>query len=532
LLPRAALASTGYAAPLTGGASAPTLARGPVNFTGRIREAVRVNGSLPAPMLRGREGDTVTIRVHTRLDEETSIHWHGILLPASMDGVPGLSFRGIAPGETFEYRFRVRQSGTYWYHSHSGFQEQLGLYGPLIIDPRGPEPFSYDREHVVMLSDWTDRDPFALYKLLKKQSHYFNYNRRTLGDFVDDARKEGLKHAIRDRLEWARMRMAPSDLADISAHTVHGYTFLMNGTTPAGNWTGLFRPGEKVRLRFINGSAMTYFDVRIPGLPMTVVAADGQNVHPVTVDEVRLGVAETLGVIVEPRGADAFTIFAQAMDRSGYARGTLAVRDGLAAPVPEVDDVVYLSMADIGHGGGHGDDEHAHGGSAEDHAAGDHAAHGAAATATAARIGVTHPRSERRNPRVDMQAAQPRSRLEDPGIGLRGNGRRVLTYADLKTLGGDPDGREPGRTIELHLTGHMGRYTWSFDGVPFSRSEPVPFRYGERLRIVLVNDTMMEHPIHLHGMWSDVEDDDGEFHLRKHTVSIPPGTRRTYRVTA
>src|SRR5690606_33270151 len=285
LLPRPAFARTRYAEPLTGSEVDLTIERHPVNFTGRIRDAVLVNGSLPAPILRWREGDAVTVRVHNGLDEATSIHWHGILLPANMDGVPGLSFRGIAPGETFEYRFRVRQSGTYWYHSHSGFQEQLGLYGPLIIDPRGPEPFSYDREHVVMLSDWTDRDPFALYKLLKKQSHYFNYNRRTLGDFVDDARKEGLKHAIRDRLEWARMRMAPSDLADISAHTVHGYTFLMNGTTPAGNWTGLFRPGEKVRLRFINGSAMTYFDVRIPGLPMTVVAADGQNVHPVTVDE-------------------------------------------------------------------------------------------------------------------------------------------------------------------------------------------------------------------------------------------------------
>ncbi|MFO7285427.1 MAG: copper resistance system multicopper oxidase [Gammaproteobacteria bacterium] len=528
LLPRPAFASTGYAEPLTGSEIDLTIARHPVNFTGRIREAVLVNGSLPAPMLRWREGDTVTIRVHNRLDEETSIHWHGILLPASMDGVPGLSFRGIAPGETFEYRFRVRQSGTYWYHGHSGFQEQLGLYGPLIIDPREPEPFSYDRDYVVMLSDWTDRDPFALYKLLKKQSHYFNYNRRTLGDFVDDVRGEGLKRAVRDRLDWARMRMAPSDLADISAHTVHGYTFLMNGTPPAGNWTGLFRPGEKVRLRFINGSAMTYFDVRIPGLPMTVVAADGQNVHPVTVDEFRLGVAETLDVIVEPRGADAFTIFAQAMDRSGYARGTLAARDGLAAPVPEVDEVVYLSMADIGHGGD-GHDAH---GSAADAQTGDHAAHGAAAAAPAARLDVTHPPSERRNPRVDMQATAPKARLDDPGIGLRGNGRRVLTYADLKTLGGDPDGREPGRTIELHLTGHMGRYTWSFDGVPFSRSEPVPFRYGERLRIVLVNDTMMEHPIHLHGMWSDVEDDDGAFHLRKHTVSIPPGTRRTYRVTA
>lgn len=562
-LPLSALARTERAAPLTGTDIDLTIAPHPVSFTGAARTAVLVNGSLPAPLLRWREGDTVSIRVHNRLSEDTSIHWHGVLLPANMDGVPGLSFRGIAPGESYLYRFRVRQSGTYWYHSHSGFQEQLGHYGPLIIDPRDEEPFSYDREHVVLLSDWTDRDPLDLYKLLKKQSHYFNFNERTLGDFVSDARERGLDAALRNRLDWGRMRMSPSDLADVSAFTPSGYTFLVNGTTPAGNWTGLFRPGERVRLRFINGSAMTYFDVRIPGLEMTVVAADGQNVHPVTVDELRIGVAETLDVIVEPRGADAFTLFAQSMDRSGYARGTLAVREGLSAPVPELDKVVYLTMADMGHGGAaHGvhaadsrdsrvphvpDAQDAHGVHAPD-VRNAHDGHGAAAEAApgephedraapaagavSARAAPVHPPTERRNPAVDMQATSPQARLDDPGVGLRANGRRVLTYADLKTLGPDPDGRDPGRTLELHLTGHMDRYMWSFDGVPFSRAEPLSLRYGERVRIVLVNDTMMEHPIHLHGMWSDVEDADGGFHLRKHTVSMPPGTRRAYRVTA
>ena len=526
LAPAGALAGRTYGTGVKGAADELTIAAYPVDLTGKRRTAILVDGSLPGPLLRWREGDEVALRVHNRLDEVTSIHWHGIQLPASMDGVPGLSFAGIPPGGSYLYRFRVRQGGTYWYHAHSGFQEQLGLYGPLVIDPLEPDPFAYDREHVVMLSDWTDRDPFALYRLLKKQSHYFNFNGPTLADLIARSRDEGLAAALRERLEWARMRMSPSDLADVSGYA-SGYAFLMNGTPPAGNWTGAFRPGERVRLRFINGSAMTYFDVRIPGLEMTVVAADGQNVHPVTVDEFRLGAAETLDVIVRPAGADAFTIFAQSMDRSGYARGTLAVREGLDAPVPELDRIVFLSMADIGHA-------HAAPGAHAAANAGDaYAAHGPASPGAAAHDARgSHPPSEHRNPAIDMQVEAPTARLDDPGVGLRGNGRRVLTYASLRTLAPDPDGREPGRTIELHLTGHMARYLWSFDGIPFSRAEPLPLRYGERVRIVLVNDTMMEHPIHLHGMWSDVEDEAGEFHLRKHTVSLPPGTRRTYRVTA
>ncbi|HEY6614639.1 MAG TPA: copper resistance system multicopper oxidase, partial [Vicinamibacterales bacterium] len=320
----------------------------PMNFTGTPRVAFTVNGSVPAPTLRWKEGDTVTLRVANTLDEDASIHWHGILLPANMDGVPGLSFHGIRPGETYVYRFKVRQGGTYWYHSHSGFQEQRGLYGPLVIEPLQPEPFKYEREHVVMLTDWTDESPERVFAKLKKQSDYYNRNQRTVGDFLRDVRTKGLQPTLADRKMWGEMRMNPTDLADVSGYT---YTYLLNGTAPAGNWTGIFKPGERVRLRFINGSAMSYFDVRIPGLKMTVVAADGQYVHPVTVDEFRIATAETFDVIVEPSGQDAFTIFAQSNDRTGFAAGTLAVREGLRAEIPELDPRPLLTMADMGHGG-------------------------------------------------------------------------------------------------------------------------------------------------------------------------------------
>jgi FtsP/CotA-like multicopper oxidase with cupredoxin domain len=477
----------------------------PVNFTGAARTGITVNGSIPAPLVRWREGDTVTMRVANTLREDTSIHWHGMILPANMDGVPGLSFHGIHPGETYTYKFTVRQNGTYWYHSHSGFQEQAGLYGPLVIDAREPEPFRYDREHVVLLTDWTDEDPKRVFGKLKKQSDYYNRNRRDFGDFMRDVKAQGFGKAAADRRAWGKMRMSPTDLADVSGHT---YTHLMNGVTPSGNWTGLFKPGERVRLRFINGSAMTYFDVRIPGLKMTVVAADGQYVHPVTVDEFRIACAETFDVIVEPSGQDAYTIFAQSMDRTAYAGGTLAVRPGLQAPVPSLDERVLLTMADMGHGPT------------------GHEGHNMAGP-----VGEPHPATEK-NPLVDMQAMTPTPRLSDPGIGLRDNGRKVLTYADLKSTFPDPDGRDPGRTVELHLTGHMERFAWSFNGVKFADAEPLRLTYGERLRVVLVNDTMMTHPIHLHGMWSDLEDEAGNFMVRKHTIDMPPGTKRAYRVRA
>ena len=533
----------------------------PVNFTGSPQTAFTVNGSLPAPTLRWREGDTVTLRVSNSLiDDDASIHWHGILLPANMDGVPGLSFTGIHPGETYTYRFPVKQAGTYWYHSHSGFQEQRGVYGAIVIDPREPAPFAYDREHVVLLSDWTDMDPKTILSKLKKQSDYFNFNKRTVGDFMRDVREHGWSQALADRQMWGRMRMNPTDLSDVTGAT---YTYLINGTTPAGNWTGLFKPGERVRLRFINGSAQSYFDVRIPGVKLTVVAADGQYVRPVEVDEFRIATAETYDVIVEPTGADAFTIFAQSIDRSGYAAGTLAVREGLRAVVPDPDAPQLLTMADMGHGEMSHDmatmaptvsvaataaaDPHAgHTMPAPAQTAADpHAGHtmpGQQAKPPAPHTGhdmaatsdemQTHPASEDGNPLVDMQAMSPTPRLDDPGVGLRGNGRRVLTYSDLRSVFDDPDGREPSRTIELHLTGHMEKFAWHFNGVKFSDAEALHLKYGERVRIVLVNDTMMSHPIHLHGMWSDLEDEHGQFLVRKHTIDMPPGTKRSYRVRA
>lgn len=525
----------------------------PVNITGSARTAMTINGSLPGPILRWREGDTVTLRVRNRLREDTSIHWHGMILPANMDGVPGLSFHGIAPDGMYEYRFKVNQNGTYWYHSHSGLQEQVGVYGALVIDAKEPEPFSYDRDYVVLLSDWTDEDPSRVLAKLKKQSDYYNQHKRTVGDFIDDVSEMGWSAAVADRKMWAEMKMSPTDLADVSAYT---YTYLMNGQAPDGNWTGLFKPGEKLRLRFINASAMTYFDVRIPGLKMTVVAADGQYVKPVSVDEFRIAVAETYDVIVEPESEQAYTLFAQSMDRTGYSRGTLAVREGLRAPVPAVDPRPLIAMADMGmdhgsmagmdHGASQGGMDHGqmsgmdHGSMAGmDHSQMAGMDHGAMQRGMdhSAMSGMgggmqSHPASETDNPLVDMQTMTPVPKLSDPGIGLRNNGRRVLTYADLRSTFPDPDGREPSRTIELHLTGHMEKFAWSFDGIKFSDAEPLRLKYGERVRITLVNDTMMTHPIHLHGMWSDLEDENGNFLVRKHTIDMPPGSKRSYRVTA
>ena len=535
-----ALTSPGQPTVLSGSQFDLTIDSMSVDFTGRRRTAMAINGSIPGPLLRWREGDTVTLRVRNRLPQETSIHWHGILLPANMDGVPGFSFAGIAPDGMYEYRFKVKQSGTYWYHSHSGFQEQLGVYGPLIIDPEEPEPFAYERDYVVFLSDWTDESPARVLAKLKKQADYYNQGRRTVGDFINDVADQGWRKTFSDRWAWAKMNMSPTDLADVSGAT---YTYLLNGQAPDANWTGLFRPGERIRLRLINGSAMSYFDFRIPGLKLTVVAADGQNIEPVTVDEIRLAVAETYDVIVEPDGSQhAYTLFAQAMDRSGYARGTLAVREGLQAPVPNPDPRPELTMDDMGHGDhaahgqaaatpAQGHDAHARHGDhgAMDHGQMNHAAMGHGSDGSGMQA---HPASETNNPLVDMQTMMPVAKLDDAGIGLRDNGRRVLTYADLRSAFADPDGREPGRTIELHLTGHMERFSWSFDGIPFADAEPIRLRYGERVRFVLVNDTMMHHPIHLHGLWSDLEDEHGDFLVRKHTIDMPPGSKRSYRVTA
>ncbi|AZL74767.1 copper resistance system multicopper oxidase [Pseudomonas oryziphila] len=512
----------------------------PVNITGKPRTALTINGSLPGPQLRWREGDTVTLRVRNHLDQDTSIHWHGIILPANMDGVPGLSFAGIEPGGDYLYQFTLKQSGTYWYHSHSGLQEQAGVYGAIVIEPREPEPHQYQRDHVLLLSDWSDQAPQALMATLKKQSDAFNYNKRTVGDFIDDVADKGFANAVDNRWAWAKMRMSPTDLADISAAS---YTYLLNGQPPDGNFTCLFQPGETVRLRLINASAMTYFDFRIPGLKLTVIAADGLPVTPVTVDELRIAVAETYDVLVTVGDLPAYTLYAQSMDRTGYARGTLARAAGLQAPVPAPDPRPVLTMDDMGHGGMGGMDHSNMAGMDHGSMAGmDHSNmatmdHGNMAgmdhSAMSGMSGMQqHPASETDNPLVDMQTMAPRPNLSDPGLGLRDNGRRVLTYADLRSPYPDPDGREPSRDIELHLTGHMERFAWSFDGIKFSDAEPLRLKYGERVRITLVNDTMMTHPIHLHGMWSDLEDEQGRFLVRKHTLDMPPGSRRSYRVTA
>jgi CopA family copper-resistance protein len=518
----------------------------PVNFTGKTRNAITVNHSLPAPTLRWREGDTVTIKVTNNLVKDfTSIHWHGLLLPANMDGVPGFSFDGIQPNESYLYRFKVQQSGTYWYHSHSLFQEQRGLYGAIIIDPLTPEPFSYDRDYVVMLNDWTDLSPDDLYSRLKKMSSYDNFYKRTVSDFLHDAKRDGLSKTLADRKNWGEMRMTPTDISDVNGNT---YTYLMNGNAPNQNWTCLFKAGEKIRLRFINGSAMTHFDVRIPGLNMTVVAADGQYIHPISIEEFRIAAAETFDVIVEPKGQDAFTIFAQDIGRTGYALGTLAIHEGLTATIPNNDARPVLAMSDMGHDMAsmkgmegscgasmkmdHGDAnmkgmEGSCGASMKmDH--GDANMKGMEGSCGAS-MKMDHGDEDLL---VDMRSMSTTAKLDDPGIGLRNNGRKVLTYSQLHSLFDDPDGREPKRDIELHLTGHMEKFSWSFDGKKFMDAEPIKLKYGERVRITLINDTMMTHPIHLHGMWSDLENEKNEFQVRKHTIDMPPGTKRSYRVTA
>ncbi|HEY9035174.1 MAG TPA: copper resistance system multicopper oxidase [Pseudomonadales bacterium] len=518
------------------------IGQSPVNFTGRARMATTINGSLPAPTLIWQQGETVTLRATNRLAVDTSIHWHGMILPFDMDGVPGISYRGIAPGETFTYQFTVQQSGTYWYHSHSGFQELTGMYGAIIVVPAGGERIKADRDYVVQLSDWTDDDPMSVFAKLKVQSDVYNTNQPTAQGFLNDVSREGLGRAVARRKMWNAMRMNPTDLADVSSPT---FTYLMNGATPNGNWTGLFKRGERVRLRFINAASNTFYDVRIPGLKLTVVQADGQDVEPVTVDEFRFGPGETYDVLVEPVD-DAYTVFAQSMDRSGYARGTLATQAGLTAAVPALDAVQWLSMTDMmgrmdqgsGHDGmdmsamQHGTVQHNMGAMHHGGMMMDHSQHAMQRNPLAVPSQTVRHASTEYGPSVDMRVDRPRTNLDDPGVGLRNNGRRVLTLNDLHTFGGAMDKRTPGREVELHLTGNMERYSWSFDGLEFGGSTPVHFNHGERLRVILQNDTMMTHPMHLHGLWSELENDRGEFMARRHTLPVQPAQRISFQVTA
>jgi CopA family copper-resistance protein len=511
----------------------------PLTINGRQASATGVNGQVPAPILSWREGDTVSLAVTNRLSEPSSIHWHGVRTPAPMDGVPGLSFRSIMPGETFVYRFLVKQSGTYWYHSHSMFQEQTGLYGAIVIQPRSGYAQAFDRDYVVLLSDWSFEQPETIVSNLKFQSDYYNYGQRTLGTFVEDAQRRGLAETVADRLEWGSMRMSPTDILDVSGAT---YTYLLNGQPPGANWTALFRPGERVRLRFINGSSMSIFDVRIDGLPMTVVQADGNDIVPVTVDAFRISAAETYDVIVQPGPDRAYTIFAQSEDRTGYARGTLAPRAGMDAPIPSMDPRPMRTMTDMGMGGMEhgsmsgmnmdpgsmpGTEHSSRPGMSHGSMPGMQMDHGRMAAMKAS----PEAKQLQGSVGVDNVAMLPTERLNRAGEGFP-PGRRVLTYADLRALKPGNDPRPPSHEITLHLTGNMERFIWGFDGKKFSESGPIELKRGDRVRFVLINDTMMEHPIHLHGLWSELENGHGEYRPYKHTINVKPGEKLSYLVTA
>ncbi len=537
---RASTAGNHGLASLSGTSFDLSIGRFPVRISGRTGHAVGVNGTVPAPLIRFREGDEITLRVTNNLDEDTSIHWHGLLVPFHMDGVPGVSFPGIEPGETFTYKFAVPQSGTYWYHSHSGLQEQSGHYGPLIIDPKGTDPVAYDREYVIVLSDWTFEHPHRIFAKLKKNSEVYNLQERTFGDFAKRVRRNGVGRTLSDSAMWGQMRMSPTDIADVTGST---YTYLINGHSTADNWNAIYRVGERIRLRIINASAMTIFNFRIPDLPMTVVASDGLNVKPLETDEFQIGVAETYDVIVRPKAQGPFALVAEAIDRSGMAVATLAAKPGAKAFAPPLRERPTLTMRDMGmaHNGHHGSGHGAHGNAHAkkepmDHGAMGHSMaehHDMASHAGQHEEMHSQGHNHMRGPGVDMINEAPVFRLNEPGLGLENVPHRTLTYADLRSLDRNPDRRPPGREIELHLTGNMERYMWSFDGIKFSEvKEPIRFQAGERVRLTLVNDTMMSHPIHLHGMFFDVVNGDHHHKPRKHTIIVKPAEKLSVDVTA
>ena len=502
--------------------------KSPIPFSGRTGKGISINGNFPAPLVRLQEGKKAVLNVYNELDEITSIHWHGILLPYQMDGVPGVTFPGIKPGGKFTAEFPVKQYGTYWYHSHAGLQEQLGHYGPLILDPAEPEPFTYDREYVIVLSDWSFEDPHWIMSRLKKAEGYFNYNKRTIFDLLNDIENKGFSQAMKERLMWAKMRMSPRDIADVTGAT---YTFLINGHSPEENWTALFKPGERIRLRFINASAMTYYDVRIPGLSMTVVQADGQNVQPVEVDEFRIAVAERYDVIVQPTEYRAYTIFAEAMDRSGYARATLAPKEGMQGEIPPLRKPPERGME--AHGGAHMKHMGGHSGMKMKGMQHGKMGHGGmkmhhdpcmACEPKLKNFGF--------GPTAAMLNPEPICRLDDPGVGLKNVKHRVLKYTDLKSYVPWKElyKRKPDRTIEIHFTGNMERFVWrmwTYDGKRWT-SKPtdlIKWKYGELVRMIWVNHTMMDHPIHLHGMWMYLDNGSGEYKPRKDTINLKPGEK-------
>ena len=498
----------------------------PFRLGKKTGHAMTINGMMPAPLIRLREGQNARISVtNTLTDQDTSIHWHGLLLPFQMDGVPGISFPGIKPGETFVYEFPVRQSGTYWYHSHSNMQDAMGMYGAIVIDPAQPDPIAYDREHVLILADWSFEHPHMLLRKLKQMGGYFNRQKQTLSGLL-----KGRDQKEADRLMWGAMRMDPTDISDISSPT---YTYMINGHDTGGNWTGIFTPGERVRLRIINASTMTNFNLRIPSLPMTVIAADGQNVTPVETDEFQIAIAETYDVIITPPDAKAYAVVAEAIDRSGQCRATLAPQMGMIAPVPPLRERPLLTMKDMGmsHDMGGMDD------SKMDHSKMDHSAKGDDMG------GMDHMSMKmldpdaapqvKRGPGVASLTATPIDRLGERPTGLESVDHRVLTYRDLKARDSIMDQRKPGREIEVHLTANMERYMWSFDGIKFSdRAEPLAFTHNERVRIKLINHTMMPHPIHMHGHFFELVNGQEGRQPVKHTVNVLPGGKVSFDMTA
>ena len=509
---------------LSGTDIALTVAHQMMTIDGRQSHAIGINGAVPAPLIRLRQGTNVRLAVTNTLDEDTSIHWHGLLVPFQMDGVPGISFPGIPARTTFTYEFPVIQSGTYWYHSHSGLQEQMGHYGPIVIDPEGADPVASDREHVIVLSDHSPLHPHAIFRRLKLQGGYFNYQKQTLAGLI-----AGRDQPAGERRMWGGMRMDPTDVSDVTGAT---YTYLVNGHGPADNWTGLFAPGERVRLRIINASAMTIFNIRIPGLRLTVVQADGQNVQPVPVDEFQIAVAETYDVIVEPVDRRAYTLVAEAWDRSGMARATLAPAIGMTAPVPALRPRPLATMKDMGMGGMAGMHHDAAAACPPDHAAMGHCKPGATPAMRHGMRDFANAPQLPRTPVVQTVAPMPVDRTGEPPQGLAEVGHTVLVYRDLIALDRNPDVRAPSRQLRIHLTGNMERYMWAFDGVKLNAvTAPIPFRRDERVRVTLVNDTMMAHPIHLHGHFFELVTGHGDHAPRKHTINVAPGGTATFDVT-
>jgi CopA family copper-resistance protein len=590
--------SPGIVAPLptvSGSDIALSIGNVALRVDGKVSKAIGINGTVPGPLIRLKQGDDVRLRVTNTLPQASSIHWHGVLVPFTMDGVPGVSFPGIAPGATFDYSFPVVQAGTYWYHSHSGYQEQDGLYGPIVIDPAGPDPVAFDREHVIVLSDHSPMLGATIFHKLKQMGGgYFNMQRQTLSGLI-----AGRDQTEDERRQWAKMRMDPADIADVTGST---YTFTVNGHGPFDNWTGLFTPGERVRLRIINAASQTNFNVRIPDLPMTVVAADGQNVRPVKVDEFQIGVAETFDVIVTP-GDRAYSFVSESIDRSGLGRATLAPRAGMSAPVPPIRPRPLTTMMDMGMSGMAGMDmtnpamKRGIDPSAEQNASRllarltgwreptDHGSMAASAAASMAGMpgmasgsmagmsgmggatagasgamggmpGMDHPAGAaastaqpmsmsmnmrdgknapgvKMGPGVQTISPMPTDRSGEAPQGLDGLDHRVLVYRDLVAFERNPDVRAPSRALDIHLTGNMERYMWSFDGVKLSDpAEPIPFRLGERVRVTLINDTMMPHPIHIHGHFFELVTGHGASAPRKHTVNVPPGGKVSFDLTA